>query len=325
MEPPNSALLRTMRFLLLNLGEVPSVHQVMANLGIITTNLERNRGYIGSIGTNLEKLSEVYDHPLTVNYWKKDVRELSYDMEDFVDQLVHRIDVDAEMGFVDEILRSFKDRIEELVERYERYKLEDVLGHITNTVESSHRGVGWERDPGDLVGMDDGPANEILRWLKAKGGIEKELKVGSILGTEGVGKSTLAQKLWRDRELEREFDCRAFVQTAKKPDMRMILRSILSQVHLTQPPEGCQVPNLIHDIRKHLQDKRFSFLALHSVNFHYYWIYLSTYTFILFRGTLICDLYQVVRDLDYQIIYMKFCTISSFLPLHVGPPQTTCV
>lgn len=259
MEPPNIALLGTMRSLLHKLGELPSASQRRDNLGIIRTNLEKNRGDLGSIRTNLEKLSEVYDHPLTVNYWKKDVRELSYDVEDFVDQLVPRIGVDAEMGCVDEVLRSFKSRIEELVERYERYKLEDVLGHITNT-KDSHR-VGWERDPGDLVGMDDGPANEILRWLKAKGEIEKELKVGSILGTKGVGKSTLAQKLWRDGELEREFDCRAFVQTAKKPDMRMILRSILSQVRPTQPHEGCQVPHLIHDIRKHLQDKRFFFLG----------------------------------------------------------------
>lgn len=47
------------------------------------------------------------------------------------------------------------------------------------------------------------------------------------------------------------------MQTAKKPDMRMILRSILSQIHQQQSPEAYKVPDLIHDIRKHLQDKRF--------------------------------------------------------------------
>jgi signal recognition particle GTPase len=40
----------------------------------------------------------------------------------------------------------------------------------------------------------EGPRNELLGWLKPNGDDEKELplKVVSILGVEGVGKSTLA-------------------------------------------------------------------------------------------------------------------------------------
>lgn len=248
-ERPNIDLLDAMGSLLGKLvevgklGELPTAGQGWQEL---------LSGDLGSIRTNLEKLFELYDSPLTVNYWMKDVRELSCDMEDFV----YHIGADAEAGSVDGILKSFKSRIEELIERYKRYELEDVLGPVTNTV-VSHRLASRERQPGDLVGMDDGPTNEVLRWLKPKGEKEKELKVGSILGAEGIGKSTLAQKLWREPELEQEFKCRAFVRTAKKPDMRMILRSILSQIRPTRPPEGCQVPSLIQDIRKHLQDKRF--------------------------------------------------------------------
>uniref|UniRef100_K4A162 Uncharacterized protein n=1 Tax=Setaria italica TaxID=4555 RepID=K4A162_SETIT len=97
--------------------------------------------------------------------------------------------------------------------------------------------------PVDPIGME-GPKTELVRCLKPEGGDveERQLKVVSILGVEGVGKSTLAQELW----------------PSKKPNMRRILRSILLQVRPNQqPPEACQVPNLIRNITKHLQDKRY--------------------------------------------------------------------
>jgi hypothetical protein len=68
-------------------------------------------------------------------------------------------------------------------------------------------------------------------------------------------------------EVGGQFECRAFVQTARKPDIMMILRSILSQIRKQQPPKSCEVANLIHNTRKHLQDKRF-FLALCTVFIH---------------------------------------------------------
>ena len=45
------------------------------------------KDYIHSIRDKLKKLSEVQDPPLTVNYWMKHARELSYDIEAYLDGL----------------------------------------------------------------------------------------------------------------------------------------------------------------------------------------------------------------------------------------------
>ncbi|CAL4979937.1 unnamed protein product [Urochloa decumbens] len=97
--------------------------------------------------------------------------------------------------------------------------------------------------------------NFVSLWSQSDNQNDLKLKVVSILGVEGVGKSMLSQKLWH--ELGGQFECQAFVRTAKKPDIRMILISILSQIYPQQPSEACQVPDLIRDIKKHLKDKRY--------------------------------------------------------------------
>jgi hypothetical protein len=221
------------------------------------------RDNVISIKSKLVELSAVNVPPLTVNYWMRDARELSYDMEDCIDLFVHA-DSDAKIAWIDQI-SAFGARAEEVMERYHRFKLEYVIlsrgPTLTSTVPSHRlRRPSVDLNTVALVGLEV-PRNELLGWLKPNGDDEKEqkLKVVSILGVEGVGKSTLAQELWRI--LGEQFECRAFVQASKKPNMRMILRSILLQICPNQPPEACRVPNLIHDIMKHLQDKRL-FLGL---------------------------------------------------------------
>ncbi|XP_044963892.1 disease resistance protein RGA5-like isoform X2 [Hordeum vulgare subsp. vulgare] len=98
-----------------------------------------------------------------------------------------------------------------------------------------------------------GAVDTLCQWL-ADG--DKQLKVVSIVGVGGIGKTTLAKQLWLEKKLG-DFDCRAFVRTAKKPDMRRILRSILVQVRPHQPPNTSGVHDLIHDINEHLQNKRY--------------------------------------------------------------------
>jgi len=161
--------------------------------------------------------------------------------------------------------------VEEVMERYHRFRLEHILirsrRRPPQAATKTEIEIASDEDPDTTVapvGME-GPRAEIVTWLKPKGDDEKELqlKVVSILGVEGVGKSTLAQELWRTLGEDHQFECRAFVKASKKPNMRMILRSIILQVRPNQqPPEACRVPDLIHDITKHLQDKRFFFIIL---------------------------------------------------------------
>ncbi|XP_022684933.1 disease resistance protein RPM1 isoform X2 [Setaria italica] len=105
----------------------------------------------------------------------------------------------------------------------------------------------------DLVGIGDSRAN-LINLLSNEA--EKLMKVISVLGPVGVGKTTLAKEVYR--QMRGQFKCRAFVRASKTPDTRRLLRSIISQIQRhQQPPHGLPVQELIDYIRKHLQQKRY--------------------------------------------------------------------
>lgn len=246
MEAPISASLGAMGSLLQKLKDLkspPTIHQLMADLSVLQD--------------HLEKLSKVRDPFLTVIYWMKDVRELSYDVEDYIDLLVNA-DAGAKMGW-DDTISGFLTRVKEANERWSIYNLDADAG--SNMVVDHHLPTVFRMSV-DPVGMD-GPRNKLLGWMTEDE--DENLKVLCILGAEGIGKTKLAEELWR--ELEGKFECRAFVQTAKKPDIRMILRNILSQVRPLQPVVPCAVTNLADDVKNHLKNRRFAHLLPPSLYF----------------------------------------------------------
>ncbi|CAO2146669.1 unnamed protein product [Urochloa humidicola] len=240
-----------------SLGAMGSLLRKLDELARTEDRVRQLRDDLGSINTKLVKLSQVDNPSLTVNYWMKDVRELSYEMEDCVDQLINADDANTKMDWIDNLL-GFKNRVAEARERYDRFNLEYGLSNHTTTL-NHHFGM-VSREPSPVIPV--GPVIPVISiklhlLVERKNNDQNDLKlkVVSILGVEGVGKSMLSQKLWR--ELGGRFECQAFVRTAKKPDIRMILISILSQIYPHERPEACQVPDLIRDIKKHLKDKRY--------------------------------------------------------------------
>ncbi|WVZ50570.1 hypothetical protein U9M48_001812 [Paspalum notatum var. saurae] len=199
----------------------------------ITSSAHRLTDDLKNISTKLAKLSEVDEPSLNMNYWMKDVRELSYDMEDCVDQFLHTEDPDAKIAWINNLL-GFEIRVEEARERYDRYKLESGINDPITTVRHCFRRVYGEPRRVVPVGLET-PTNE--------------LQFAGLWSPRTMLKTICILRLYPCLVLKELI--------AKKPDMRMILRSILSQIHLQRQPESYQVTNLIHDIRKHLQDKRY--------------------------------------------------------------------
>ncbi|BAS94562.1 Os05g0479700 [Oryza sativa Japonica Group] len=149
-------------------------------------------------------------------------------------------------------IREFSLRVQEALQRHAILYSSD-LGGIANT-SAGHPTLCRKRADGVRhVGLD-AAINKVQEWL-ADG--EKKLKVVSIVGVGGVGKTTLANELYR--KLGRQFECQAFVRSSQKVDMRRLLISMLSQVRLQQPPDNWKLHSLISSIRTHLQDKSISF------------------------------------------------------------------
>jgi len=120
-----------------------------------------------------------------------------------------------------------------------------------------------EGEAKDLVGIDDSKV-ELIKRLNIDA--EQRLVV-SIQGPPGVGKTTLAKQVYR--EVEGQFECRAFVRASKMPDTRRLLGNIISQIQgrHQRPPHGLPVQELLDILRTHLQQKRYKCMLSSASSF----------------------------------------------------------
>ena len=210
--------------------------------------------------------------------WMKDVRELSYDIEDSLDEfLLHATDRSAEPD-------GFMEKVRSLVERTKsRHQIarevEDLKKKGIEVAETNHssyragdqpvvsatnasidpRAVAMLEDATKLGGVD-GPNGELVRLLEedetGHGSVQQQARVVSIVGPGGIGKTALAHQVYQEHNGR-------FLH----PDIKGILRSVLYQVVI---PRDCQAvikgdhvirvageDQLITKIREYLTDRRY--------------------------------------------------------------------
>ncbi|CAN6343633.1 unnamed protein product [Urochloa humidicola] len=233
---------------------------------------------IMAISSNLED-----DRAMMARCWRKEVRELSYDMEDFIDQYEHDAAVararsirgskitqrrnkgKTNLPWIQEKLRQrlwtsnkireFSMRVQEVLERHKLYNLDAIAGSASTRCTDAYS-TSWSSTPygeeNAYVGIGE-KLDELLMMMHDHG--HQKLKVMSIVGFGGIGKTTLAMELYR--KLGQQFECRAFVRTSQKADIRRIFISMLFQVRPHQPPDNWTVHTLISTIRTHLQNKSY--------------------------------------------------------------------
>ncbi|KAF6986789.1 hypothetical protein CFC21_004509 [Triticum aestivum] len=225
---------------------------------------------LSAMNAALQKL-ELMDDELdpTVKDWVDHVRDMSYDMENCIDDFVHQFRADdAKAGFIEKITQFIKkfrqrlriaDRMEELKtlaleanDRRERYKIDDwkpASGHVP--VDPRLRAVYQEADT--LVGID-GPREEVVTRLMDT---RKKLKVVSIVGLGGLGKTTLAKQVYD--KIDSQFDCKAFFSVSQRPDMSELLNNLQYKLGMNDPvsSHARKVDDIIKELREHLKEKRY--------------------------------------------------------------------
>ncbi|XP_066336566.1 disease resistance protein PIK6-NP-like isoform X2 [Miscanthus floridulus] len=222
----------------------------------------------------LLKKSEGEDPDVQDKAWMKEVRELSYDIEDSLDEFRIRIHEESTKpdGFIDKCknllaktkarrqiakaIQDLKVQVKEVSERNARYKMCETVMN-TSKVTVDPRALAIFEDASRLVGIDKAKQELISFLTKDDGGISSQQpKIVSIVGIGGIGKTTLANRVYE--ELKNQFQCRAFLSVSRNPDMVKILRTILSKVtgrpyHMT---EAGSIQQLIMEINEFLRTKR---------------------------------------------------------------------
>jgi len=86
-------------------------------------------------------------------------------------------------------------------------------------------------------------------------GDDKQLKMASICGTGGLGKTTIAHAVYR--KIENEFSCKAFIHMPRGPDIKVNIGSICAEVGCPCPKfEECGVQQLIDRLKIFFEEKR---------------------------------------------------------------------
>uniref|UniRef100_A0A8R7QWI3 Disease resistance protein RPP13 n=1 Tax=Triticum urartu TaxID=4572 RepID=A0A8R7QWI3_TRIUA len=212
-----------------------------------------------------------------VKLWVDDVRDLSYKMEDIVDTFLVSIEgpePTAKPPKLKQLMKKMSDlftkgktrhgigddindikvRVQEAADRRDRYKVNDVVVNPTGATMIDPRLLALYKDKKELVGID-GALTEITKMLTdGEGDAFKQLKILSIFGFGGLGKTTLAKAVYD--KLQAPFDCSAFVPIGRNPSMKKLLNDILFGIN-KQMQLGLDERQLIDELRRLLKNKRF--------------------------------------------------------------------
>ncbi|GJN34839.1 hypothetical protein PR202_gb23538 [Eleusine coracana subsp. coracana] len=240
------------------------------------------RGEINSLTEELPamhafllKMSEEEDPDVQDKVWMKEVRELSYDMEDSFDEFRLRVDdrstnpeglIDKFNNFVSKTktrrriakaIDDLKIQIKEVGERNARYKTREIISKTSNAY-VDRRALAVFENVSKLVGLER-PTNEVIEvMMTKKNGFPSQMpKVLSIVGSGGLGKTTLANQVYQ--KLKGNFESKAFVSVSRNPDLSNVLRNILYQVNKESHPniQDWDIHLLISKINDSLMDKRY--------------------------------------------------------------------
>ncbi|CAL4905758.1 unnamed protein product [Urochloa decumbens] len=226
-----------------------------------------------SMETLLVKLSDKEETlDVQAKDWRNKVRELSYDIEDCIDLFTHKMSkgTGAEANLVKKttskikkiwsrhkianLIEELKVRVQEESVRRMRYKFDDPATNYNQVVRIDPRLPALFVEAERHVGID-GPREEIIDWL-TKDDYAQQLKVVSILGFGGLGKTTLANQIYQ--KIKGQFDCSCFVPVSRNPNIAKILADMLKELknHQSCVDPSDDVRQLIDKLRAFLTNKR---------------------------------------------------------------------
>ncbi|CAL5059708.1 unnamed protein product [Urochloa decumbens] len=249
---------------------------------------------LDSMRITLSKVAEVPHEHLDpqVSLWARAVREASYDMEDILDTFLVRVEGDHQSANVDKAkiikrlqgkmgnlfsiiskvkarhkiagtIENIKKQVEEMTRRRDRYKVDSLVANPVATTSIDPRLWTSFTKVSELVGI--GKQRDALIEMLSQAddnASDKEMKIVSVFGSGGLGKTTLAKAVYEKLTIDMNISYRAFVPVGQKPDLAKVFRNILLELDKQCYMSKCNFiildeRQLIYEIREFLKEKRY--------------------------------------------------------------------
>ncbi|TKW00827.1 hypothetical protein SEVIR_8G137800v4 [Setaria viridis] len=246
-----------------------------------------------SMHGDLEKVSSVPMFKLDkkVIVWARYVQEISYDIDDNVDNILVQVEgmdsakkhnnitrfIDWSLNLLSrariraKLLSNVQIRhetavdlmeilgyVKEVKERCDMYNVDSIfIGPAAASIDP--RNDGLYRKATALVGINE-TRDKLIEVLSITGDVSNRSYKGvSIFGSGGLGKTTLARKVYE--KLRVEFDCCAFVSVGNNPDINRIFKDVLFELDQKKYENiyntARDEKQLIDLLRRFLEDKRY--------------------------------------------------------------------
>uniref|UniRef100_K4B854 NB-ARC domain-containing protein n=1 Tax=Solanum lycopersicum TaxID=4081 RepID=K4B854_SOLLC len=173
------------------------------------------------------------DEAATIRYWVSEIRAVAYHAEDVIEIFIQQVESQKRQSFfikcifypkklyglykVGKEIESIQTRILEISNSLERYGIRHIQGLRDGEGSSTTREKMRERRLSSPLIED------------------KRLRVASIVGMGGVGKTTLAKEVYNQTQIREKFDIRAWLYVSQDYKPMKIIKELILQ--LASPEE----------------------------------------------------------------------------------------
>ncbi|KAH6814809.1 hypothetical protein C2S51_023827 [Perilla frutescens var. frutescens] len=181
-----------------------------------------------------------------IRNWISEIREVAHDAADAIEMFVLNVESRGKQGRcgatclpghayhlnrVGKEIKSIRERLEDIERSRVNYSINQDLGHHQRLeysssqlqVESWRRLAYWQKD-NDVVGLEQEVEELVEKLLRISTSAEKRR-----LGMGGIGKSTLASRIYHPAVVDR-FECRAWVVVSNEFMLEDIMKQIMLQL-----------------------------------------------------------------------------------------------
>ncbi|XP_031277847.1 disease resistance RPP13-like protein 4 [Pistacia vera] len=240
-----SALVEETKFALDFRSELDSMKTQIEIMKAFLSDTENLKSKTETLKTTLVKIRDLFyeaDNIMTDCLLRDKYRQDGFCAKYSPQELVFKIETGQKLKDINSRLK----KAEEILRAYLTPQYPSIQGDVTYQVSGF---TSQEFDPSEIIGLEN-DIEEIKGWISSN---DEELHRVGIVGMGGLGKTTIAQKIFNDIEVSIQFEKKIWVSVSQNFNEESIMRSMLEQ--FGQDSSGSDKGQMLSKIHRVLKDQ----------------------------------------------------------------------